>query len=236
MSKSIVRTASLLSLALLSSGSFQSASAAQTTGGVNWLDPLGYAKPAFRSLTIPTPGANQYWVDLAGGSGSTCTATSPCTWASVQGKPGTQGGGAVIYIRNSGPIGSPTLYGTAGNEVVIKPWNDTTPATITGRNNWTTRIQYVIFDGGPNLSIKFNNTANAQFDPSIYFNAATAGLESHITFYRTQWTVPGMGENIAQWGIVDNLNIINSEFQSGSSTDRNNQHHIYFSGASNLLR
>ena len=234
MSKSIVRTASLLSLALLSSGSFQSASADQTTGGVNWLDPLGYAKPAFRSLTIPTPGANQYWVDLAGGSGSTCTATSPCTWASVQGKPGTQGGGAVIYIRNSGPIGSPTLYGTAGNEVVIKPWNDTTVATITGRNNWTTRIQYVIFDGGPNLSIKFNNTANAQFDPSIYFNAATAGLESHITFYRTQWTVPGMGENIAQWGIVDNLNIINSEFQSGSSTDRNNQHHIYFSGASNF--
>ena len=162
MGKSIVRTASLLFVVLLSCGSIQSVFADQTTGGVNWLDPLGYAKPAFRPLTVPTPGANQYWVDLAGGSGTTCTATSPCSWASVQGKPGTQGGGAVIYIKNSGPIGSPTLFGTAGNEVVIKPWNDTTLATITGRNNWTTRIQYVIFDGGPNLSIKFNNTGIVQ--------------------------------------------------------------------------
>lgn len=217
-------------------GSTQKAVADQTTGRVNWLDPLGYTKPAFYPLTVPTPGANQYWVDLAGGSGSACTSGAPCSWATVQGKPGTHGdgGGAYVYIKNAGAIGSPTLYGTAGNEVVIKPWDDNTLATITGRNNWTSRIQYVVFDGGPNLQIKFSNTANSQFDPSIYLNAASAGLESHITFYRTQWNVPGMGEYMSQWGIVDNLNIINSEFQSGSSSDGSNQHHIYFSGASNF--
>lgn len=213
----------------------QAAGADQTTGGVNWMDPLAYTKPAFVRLTVPTPGAHQYWVDLGGGSGTSCTSGSPCSWTSVQGKAGTKGdgGGAYIYIKGTGPIGSPTLYGTAGNEVVIKPWDDNTLATITGRNNWTGRVQYVIFDGGPNLKIKFNSTSNQQYDPSVYFNANSAGLQSHITFYRTQWTVPGMGENISQWGIVDNLSIINSEFQSGGSSDSQNQHHIYFSGASN---
>jgi len=210
-------------------------SAVPTTGGVNWRDPLGYTKPAFRSISVPTPGANQYWVNLSTGSGTTCTSAAPCSWATVQGKPGTRGdGGAYIYIRGTGAIGSPTLYGTAGNEVVIKPWNDTTLATITGRNNWTTRIQHVIFDGGPNLQIKFNNNVNTDpFNPSVYFNGATPGLQSYITFYRTEWTVPGVGEYIAQWGIIQYLSIINSEFQSTASTDRQGQHQIYFSGASN---
>ena len=135
--------------------------------------------------------------------------------------------------KGSGAIGSPTLYGTAGQEVVIKPWDDNTLATITGRNNWTGRVQYVVFDGGPNLKIKFSSTSNSQYDPSVYFNASGAGTQSNITFYRTQWTVPGMGEWISQWGIVDNLNIINNEFEATASTDRGNQHHIYFSGASN---
>src|SRR5258706_13543202 len=44
----------------------------------------------------------------------------------------------------------------------------------------------------------------------------------------------GMVEYIAVWGIVDNHKILNSEFQSGSSSDGSNQHHIYFSGASNF--
>ncbi len=222
----------LLACALVS---VRAATSTQTTGGVNWMDSLGYQKPAFYPLTVPAPGANQYWVDLGSGSGTSCTSTAPCAWSTVQGKAGTHGdgGGAYIYIRGTGAIGSPTLYGTAGQEVVIKPWNDTTLATITGRNNWTGRVQYVIFDGGPALKIKFSSTSNQQYDPSVYFNAASAGLQSHITFYRTQWNVPGSGEYISQWGIVDNLNIINSEFQSAGSTDASNQHHIYFSGASN---
>jgi hypothetical protein len=229
--RKLIGGALVLGIAL---GAMHSLEAAQTVGGVNWLEPLGYTKPAFYPITVPAVGANRYWVDLGGGSGTSCTATAPCGWSAVQGKPGTRGdGGAYIYIKGTGGIGSPTLYGAAGQEVVIKPWDDNTLATITGRNNWTGRVQYVIFDGGPNLKIKFSSTSNSQYDPSIYFNASSAGLQSHITFYRTQWNVPGMGEYIAQWGIVDNLNIINSEFQSGSSTDRNNQHHIYFSGASN---
>jgi hypothetical protein len=225
-----------LGLLLVTSGVSTLLAASQTSGGVNWLDPLAYTKPAFYPLTLPSPGTQQYWVDLASGSGTSCTSTAPCSWTTVQGKPGTRGdgGGAFIYIRGTGPIGSPTLYGTAGNEVVIKPWDDNTLATITGRNNWTTQIQYVIFDGGRNLNIKFNSTSNNQYDPSVYFNASTTGTESHITFYRTQWTVPGMGEYVSQWGIFDNLSFINSEFQSGASTDTMNQHHLYFSGASNF--
>jgi len=220
---------------MLSTMAIEAFAQTQASGGVNWIDPLGYTKPSFISITEPTPGANQYWVNLSGGSGSACTSASPCSWATAQGKPGTHGdgGGAYIYIEGTGSIGSPVLYGTAGNEVVVKPWNDSTLATITGRNNWTSRMQYVIFDGGPNLNIKFVSDNGGQFDPSVYFNDSTAGDEDHITFYRTQWTVPGMGEEISQWGIVTNLYIINSEFHADGSTDTSNQHHIYLSGASN---
>jgi hypothetical protein len=202
---------------------------------VNWLDPLSYSKP--RSIAVSEPNessvTNKYWVDLSGGSGSSCSQASPCALSSVSGKPGTTGGPAYIYIRGTGGIGSPILYGSVGKEVVIKPWDDSTQATITGRNNWTTRHQYVIWDGGPNLRIKFLNSTGGQFDPSVYFNASAAGLHSHITFYRTQWQVTNQGEWISQWGIYDNLSFINSEFYATNAGDTTNQHHIYLSGASN---
>ena len=207
--------------------------AAETTGGVNWIDPLNYQKPAFYPITVPDEASvsNKYWVDLGSGSGTACTSSSPCSWSTVQAKPGVQGEPAYIYIKGTGPIGSPTIYGVAGKEVVIKPWDNSTQATITGRNNWTTRQQYVIWDGGPNLRIKFNNTTGGQFDPSVYFNAASSGTHSHITLYRTQWDVTGQGEWISSWGTWDNLSIINSEFYATSTVDA--QHHIYPSCGSN---
>ncbi len=206
--------------------------AAQT---VNWLDPLSYAKP--NVIQVPQPDeatvANKYWIDLSAGTGSSCTRSSPCrSFSDVAGKPGTTGGPAFIYLKGTGPIGSPTLYGAPSKEVVVKPWDDSTQATITGRNNWTTRHQYVIWDGGPNLRIKFHNSGSNQFDPSVYFNA-TAGLHSHITFYRTQWQVSNGGEWIAQWGVYDNLSLINNEFYATGAANANEQHHIYMSGASN---
>lgn len=205
-----------------------------TSGGVNWLDTAVYQKPAFYPITygpVEATSAHKYWVNLSGGSGSTCTQATPCSWSTVQGKPGTHGdgGGAFIYIEGSGGIGSPVLYGTAGNEIIVKPWGTGSPqATITGRNNWTTQIQYVIFDGGPNLQIEFLETTNNQFDPVIYLNA-TAGLEDHITFYRTYWYVGGTGDWMDAYGIFTNLYYINSEFSALGATDTSNQHHIYFS-------
>lgn len=201
---------------------------------VNWLDPLDYPKP--RPIAVPMPNEesvpNKYWVDLSSGTGSSCTRSNPCQLSAVSGKPGTTGGPAYIYIRGKGPIGSPTLYGSPGNEVVIKPWDDNTMATITGRNNWTTRHQHVIWDGGPNLMIRFENSGSGQFDPSVYFNARP-GLHSNITFYRTQWEVTNGGEWVAQWGVYDNLSFINSEFYATRAQVTNAQHHMYMSGASN---
>jgi hypothetical protein len=208
-----------------------------TTGGVTWLDPLGYQKPAFLPITVPNEAgvSNKYYVDLSSGSGTTCSFASPCaSLSSVAGKAGTTGGPAYIYVKGSGALGAPVLYGTAGNEVVIKPWDDATQATFTGRNNWTQRVQYVIFDGGPNLRIRFTSTSGSQFDPSLYLNHSTAGQQSHVTFARTQWDVPGLGTNVAQWGCIDNFAWINSEFHSESSSDSGNQHHMYFSGASSF--
>lgn len=224
--------ATMAGIAIFYAVSSGSAFAAQTTGGVNWMDLLKYKKPAFYSITIPDEASvsNKYWVDLSSGSGTACTSSSPCSWSTVQTKPGVTGGPAYIYIKGTGSVGSPTMYGTAGNEVVIKPWDNATLATITGRNNWTTQQQHVIWDGGPNLNIHFSNTTGGQFDPSVYFNAKS-GLHSDITIYRTQWNVTGSGEWVAQWGMFSNLRFINNEFYSTSSDQ--SQHHLYFSGASN---
>ena len=65
----------------------QGIDASPTTGGVNFLDPLGYTKPAFYPINLPVPGANRYWVDLGSGRGTSCT-TAPCSLTTVQGNPG----------------------------------------------------------------------------------------------------------------------------------------------------
>lgn len=214
---------------LLSLSSIQSVSADTTTGGVNWLDSLGYTKPQFYPITVPNEAAaTKKYVDLSAGTNGSGTQASP--YNSI---PNTASGPTYIYVKGSGAFGAPTLTGSSGNEIVIKPWDDATQATFTGRNNWTQSVQNVIIDGGPNLRIKFNSTSGGQFDPSIYFNASGATTHSNITFYRTQWNVPGSGLWVAQWGQFTNLKFINSEFQAASSTVGNSQHHLYFSGASN---
>ncbi len=208
--------------------------AVANAASVNWLDPLAYQKPFAAVVAEPVEATvtNKYWVDLSSGSGTACSKTSPCSIGSVVGKPGTTGGPAYIYIRGSGSIGDLSLYGSAGNEVVVRPWDDATQATITGRNNWTTRHQNVIWDGGPNLRIKFLNNSGGQFDPVVYFNAQS-GLHANITFYRTQWQVTGQGEWVSQWGVFTNLRFISNEFYATGASDASNQHHLYFSGASN---
>src|SRR5258705_13614115 len=90
-------------LALLAS----SVLAGQTTGGVNWIDPLNYTKPVFVPVTVPDEAtvANKYYVDFSSGSGAACTQAAPCKDVSaVSGKPGTTGGPADIYIKGSGRL------------------------------------------------------------------------------------------------------------------------------------
>ena len=216
----------------------QGEDAVQTTGGVNWLDPLGYQKPAFYPITIPNEAtvANKYWVTLNGGSGSACSQASPCALSSVVGKSGTHGdgGGAYIYLKGSGQIGAPVLYGTAGNEIVIKPWDDNTTATITGRNNWSQQIEYVVFDGGPNAQIRFVNSGSGQFDPTIYFASDTKYNQDHLKFVRTRWQVTNAGEWIASWGSFQDVSWINSEFYATGATVTDAQHHVYLSGGAGV--
>src|SRR3954470_18189574 len=119
--------------------------AAQTSGGVNWTDPAGYTKPAFVPLTVPdeatTP--NKYYIDLNKGSGSTCSEVAPCAKIeNTVGKAGTNGGPAYIYVRGTGTqiafssSTNPIFRGSAGNEIVIKPWSGTTtPITFSGNVN-----------------------------------------------------------------------------------------------------
>ena len=51
-----------------------SAEAAQSTGGVQWLDPLTYEKPVFYPLTLPTIATN-YYIDMSAGSDSASCGT-----------------------------------------------------------------------------------------------------------------------------------------------------------------
>lgn len=204
-----------------------------TSGGVTWTDTTVYQKPAFYPITygpVEATSPNKYWVDLGSGSGTTCTSGSPCTFTTAQGKSFT--GGGFIYIRGSGAFGSPTIVGSAGNEIIVKPWNNSTAANFnSGRNNITTPMKYVIFDGGPNQQISFTGTSGmGQFDPILYWDDTTLGDQDHITFYRVHFHIPGQGEQMAIWGDMTNLQIINSEFEAIGSTDTTDQHHIYISG------
>lgn len=222
------------------------ASGLASAATVNWIDTADYQKPAPLVVTEPSGVTNLYWVNLASGSGSTCTSVAPCAMSTVVGKAGTTGGPAIIYIKGTGDIGAPVLFGSAGNEIVIKPWDDSTQATIQpggGRITWTQQFQYVIFDGGPNLKIKFTNSSSASdFDPIIYFNASGATTHRNITFYRTEWAITncttggngGICEMIAQWGQFTSLAFINSEFHADANTNQAVMHHLYFSGASNF--
>jgi hypothetical protein len=169
----LVKATLLASLLLLLSGS---ALAATTTGGVNFLDTLGYTKPKFYPITIPTqPAANTYYVNCGGGSGTACTSGSPCnTFDAVSGKTGLTGTGpATIYVKGAcGQLdtGSMTLAGSSGNEVYVAPWpNDSTPATfaaasgcqLTNAHRITgSGTRHVIFDGGPDMLFRFTGNSS----------------------------------------------------------------------------
>lgn len=197
---------------------------------VNWLDSANYQKPAPLVVTEPTGVTNNWYVDLASGSGTACTQGSPCAWSQVTSMAGVNTGGpANIYIKGSGGLSDIAIVGGSGTEVVVRAWDDNTTATITGRNNWSANKKWLIFDGGPNMQIRFVNSGANQFDPSIYFNG-TSTTHTHVTFYRTRWQVTNSGDWVSSFGGWDTLNFINSEFYATGATDTSNQHHMYLSG------
>jgi hypothetical protein len=226
--------------------SVQGASADQTTGGINWLDPAGYQKPMFVSIAVPNEAsAPKYYVDLGSGSGTSCTQAAPCALASVAGKPGTSGGPAYIYIRGTGGINifnpSSSFFGSAGSELVIKPWPAGTTgcasgctATITSSsvNNITgSNVHHWIFDGGPNMGIILQTTSAGD-------NKALRINSNNHTVYRVQGRCnpSDQGGNtilMVSEGEASGLRVINSEFYgclSGASSSQ--QSALYLGGSS----
>ena len=140
---------------------------------VNFADTLSYTKPACVLVTVPNEAstANKYYVDYTSGSGSTCSQGSPCgDIATVGGKAGTSGGPAYIYVKGNGYLNltASQLAGSAGNEIVIKPWpGDSTPTVLTAVAGCTipnantiagANTHHVIVDGGPDMLIRFRGS------------------------------------------------------------------------------
>jgi len=210
--------------------------AVNASAQVNWLDPLQYQKPTFVPVSMPDEASTpyKYYVDFQNGSGTSCTQANPCnSLNNALGKPGTTGGPAYIYLRGTGNIGfylTKSLYGSAGNEVVIKPW-DSTLVTLNGQNIFepdsTHRLSYIIIDGGPNLGISMT-APNSQFVPAISFNNANDNDHmSHITVYRTRLsTGTAAGGLVTIQGVTSYLSFINNEFFNSNPND-GQQHNIY---------
>ena len=205
---------------------------------VNWLDPLGYEKPAPVTLNEPNEStvANKYWVDLASGSGSTCSQSNPCGGIeSVIGKPGTNGGPAIIYVKGNGGMSlyDQTLQGSGdadcrstgcGNWILIRNWPAGTPgctaecsATINGSSNMNspTGVSHIIIDGGPNLKIAFNSNGG----PGTYANHV---LANYVIVYRTQTYCTGNNQQEG-WSVGDStpanhVYFINNEFYGCANT------------------
>ena len=180
---------------------------------VNWIDPLNYQKPQPVDITMPDEAScpNKYYVDMTNGSGSTCSQTSPCgSIDNVLGKPGTNGGPAYIYIRGKGNWSgyNDTLQGSPGKEIVIKPWTGYTAIFTENSNANSSKINYIIIDGGPDLGIAFTSGGGGQYS----FHWAN---NNYITVYRTRNYATAGGSmllDVGGNGPCSNMKFINNEF------------------------
>lgn len=204
--------------------------AAKTTGGVNWLDSLGYTKPYFVPLNIP-PNTNEYWVYLGGGSGSTCSMASPCnSMDDVIGKTGSSGGPMWIHVKGTGGWSwfNDNIHGSGDadcrtaacdNFIYIATWPAGSTgcatectATINGNSNInSSNVHHVIIDGGPNLKIKFE--AN---DGPLKYSMNFGDSTSYIFVSRTQsYCAFGNSEllfSVGNFSIASHIFFINNEF------------------------
>lgn len=214
----VSRLARALSLACMAVfASSRGAEAATTTGGVTWIEPLAFSKPAFVPLTIPTI-ATDYWIDMTSGSDTASCGLAtgtPCSDVrglirtsgtgaarSLSGLRGNAGdGAAAINIKGTGCGDffsfNDTLAGTSGKEILIRPWGTSTVTfnrcgTNQGLNNdGNDNVGYIIIDGGNpstgEMLFKFVSDANG----CSSFCGSLAIVGSHITIARTQFTASG---------------------------------------------
>jgi hypothetical protein len=202
-----------------------SALAAETSGGVFWVDTLGYTKPRFVPLAVPDEAtvSDKYYVNFTTGSGTSCTQGAPCKDISaVAGKPGTTGGPAYVYLKGSGRLNlTGTLFGSPGKEIVIKPWpGDTSLVTMqtTGGGTVTSAnivksgsVHDVIIDGGPNMQFDFVGAPSTGDQ-----NAYTLVISSNfVTVARSRIRAaggygPALGVAIGS-GTYSNIRIVNNE-------------------------
>lgn len=213
------------SVAVLALGLNHSAYAAQTTGGISWIDPLAYSKPRFYPLTVPDEAAvtNKYYVNLSSGSGSTCSQAAPCrNITDVAGKAGTTGGPAYIYLKGAGRmVVTGTLYGAVGKEIVIKPWpgdgNMVTMSTtgsggVGGANTIQgSGVHHLVVDGGPTMQFDFVG-ANSPNDQNAYTLVVSS---NYVTVARSRiHSAGGYGPALGVAtgaGTYDHIWIVNNE-------------------------
>lgn len=227
-------------------GSGGTAGAGGATGGtggsstgcvVNWLDPLAYDKPACVTLHQPDEATvtNKYWIDLSNGSGSNCTEQNPCgSFDDVVGKPGTNGGPAIIYVKGTGSMSwyNDTVRGSGDFDcratacpdwILIRTWPAGSPgcasectATIMGNSNMNSQdVHHIMWDGGPDLKIRFQSNGNGTYAQNINSNW-------HIV-YRTQTFCTGsnngvLGFQVGSTTVASNVKFINNELHSCDQT------------------
>ena len=231
---SIARIGGALALGIVALGMFAPPAAAQT---VHWLDTLGYAKPSAVRVNLPseTATSNKYWVDMNGGSGSTCSQSAPCkSLDNVIGKPGTTGGPAIIYLKGTGQMSwfEDRIYGSGdadcrttscANWILIRTWPAGSPgcstectATITGNSNLNSaNAHHIAWDGGADLKIRFQSDGNGTYANNINSNY-------HIV-YRTQTYCSGSGNRVMGWQVgsttaASHVYFINNEFYGCDKT------------------
>lgn len=215
------------------------ASSTHAVAQVNWLDPLKYTKPRAVSINKPSEAsvANKYWVDMTNGSGTTCSQSSPCkSMDNVLGKPGTQGGPAIIYVKGTGTLSwyNDSIYGSGNvdcrssscaNWILIRTWPAGSPgcatectATFNGSSHMNSpNIHHIMWDGGPDLKIRFESNVAGSFS---YANDIDS--DWHV-IYRTQLYCTGSNNQVRGWQVgastvAEHVYFINNEFHSCAST------------------
>lgn len=186
------------------------ASGCSATAVVNWLDTASYVKPCPVDINKPNEATatNKWWVDMSSGSGTTCSMASPCgSLDSVIGKAGTTGTGAIIYIKGTGNWSgfNDTLRGSGDADcrtatcdawILIRTWPAGSTgcatectATFTGNSNTnSSNIHHIMFDGGPDLKIRFSSDSGS----SIY---AFHAMSDYTIFYRVQVFCASSGDH-----------------------------------------
>lgn len=213
-----------------------------TSGGINWIDPLGYEKPEFVSIVVPDEAScpNKYYINLNAASNGSGTSSSPFnSFGSLSGNPGMSGGPAYVYVRGTGAFqryissGVGNFWGSSGNEIVIKPWSGYT-ATLTYNyiNSTSSQFQYIIWDGGSDMGLIFYAGTDSYNGAWNFENDSSDDDIQYWTFYRCQWRCGSdSGQLYKAYGRTNHIYFINNEFYDCNTGPNDVGHQFYLSGA-----